>query len=377
MLSKTHLINLICALASIVLLAGCGRIPLPNPSSTPTTLPTSTSTSVPSPMQTVASTRTPQPVTLFNGMTPCGRCAAPQLVMDAQGTLHLFWRAGGDSRIGYSQMKPSGKWMNQPLETDYANESYYVFNVDYDLVRNPNGQACVMALGTNFKTNEKAVLVRCFDGTAWRDTSKTSPTSCAYAFAPDGQLRSPDPQKLSANLEAIWGGCKFTIDRNGGYHALWRTQDTKSVLYRFSADIGKTWSTIEKLAEEYSVPELRSDGQGNVYYWAKNTYHRWIPNKGWQAPVDLRRYVNFNQYGIEEVKRIVPAPDGRLRALIGKGTGGVLYYAEQLAEDKWSAPILITQYSVNSDLVIDDQGVAHIAYDQWGDVYYTTMGGGK
>jgi hypothetical protein len=295
--------------------------------------------------------------------------------MDVQGTLHLFWRAGGDSAVGYAQMKPGGKWVNQPLDMNYANESYYIFNVNYKLIRNLNGQACVMALGSNFKTNEQAVLVRCFDGVGWRDTFKTSPTSCAYAFAPDGQVRGLDPKELSANLGAVWGDCRFTIDRNGGYHALWWARDTNSVLYRFSADSGKTWSTTEKLADDYSIPDLNSDAQGNLYYWAKTTYRRWIPNKGWQAPVDLRRYVNFDQYGIEEIKRIVPAPDGRLRSLIGKGSG-VLYYAEQLAEDKWSAPILITQYSVNSDLVIDDKGVVHIAYDQWGDIYYTTAGGG-
>ncbi len=291
--------------------------------------------------------------------------------------LHLFWRAGGDSNIGFAQMKSGGDWVNQSLDMNYANESYYIFNTAYKLIRSPNGQACVMAVGMNFKTNEQALLVRCFDGTAWHDTYKTSPSSCAYAFAPDGTVRGIDPKKLSVNLGAIWGDCKLTIDRNSGYHVLWWVQDTSSVLYQFSADEGNTWSAAEKLATEYSVPDLRADAQGNLYYWGKTTYRRWAPNLGWQAPVDLRRYVNFDQYSVDQIKRLAPAPNGRLRALIGKMTGAPLYYVEQIADDRWSEPVFITQYSVNADLMIDDQGTAHIAYDQWGDVYYTTMGAGK
>ncbi len=378
--TKTHFFGLVCMMAGIVFLAGCASNPLPTPSPTPTTLativPVPSATQPIAPTPTIAPSATRTPLTLFQG-SPCGRCAAPQLVMDAQGTLHLFWRAGGDSNIGFAQMKPGGTWVKQPLDMNYANESYYIFNTAYQLIRHPNGQACVMANGMNFKTNEHAMLIRCFDGTAWRDTYTTSPTSCVYAFAPDGTVRSLDSQKLSPNLGAIFGDCKLTIDRNGGYHALWWAQDTNSVWYRFSADKGNTWSAAEKFASEYPVPDLRVDAQGNLYYWTKTTYRRWMPNLGWQAPVDLRRYVNFDQYGIGEIKRLAPAPNGRLRALIGTATGAALYYVEQIVDDKWSEPVLITQYSVNADLVIDDQGVSHIAYDQWGDVYYATMGAGK
>jgi hypothetical protein len=404
--NKVQFFGLVGVLASIFSLAGCGSIPLPvpspslTPSPTYTALLTNTSTPVPGPTQTAALTRTPtlipSPIrTSMPTVTPtrlplvpvkvrgdCHGCAYPQLVMDAQGTLHLFWRQGsGETNVEYAQMKAGGKWVRQELSlSEAANESWHVFSGDNKLMRNPMGQACLAAFGFSYQTGELALLVRCHDGTSWRDTQKLSagdcsPTfgTCDFAFAPDGQLRVLNAEQLSENKEV--GDCSFTIDHNGGYHALWWTNEpTAGVLYRFSADNGESWSAAEKLADEYSLPGLQPDAQGHLYYWAKSAYRRWVPTKGWEAPVDVSRYVDFRRYGIEEIKRLVPAADGRLRVLGGGGTGSSgIYYFEQLSDEEWSVPVLVSQDGINADLVIDAKGVAHIAFDKWSEIYYVEV----
>lgn len=296
--------------------------------------------------------------------------------MDAQGTLHLFWREGsGDTNVEYAQMKAGGEWVRQELNlSEAANERWYVFSGANKLMRNPMGQACLAAFGFNYQTSEPALLVRCHDGTSWRDTRKLIASdcgpafgSCGFAFAPDGQLRVLNVKQLSEGKEV--GGSSFTIDRNGGYHVLWWTDEpTAGVLYRFSADNGESWSAAEKLANEYSLPDLQPDAQGRLYYWVKSAYRRWVPAKGWEAPVDVSRY------GIKEIKRLVPAADGRLRVLSGGGIGSSgIYYFEQLSDEEWSEPVLISQEGINADLVIDAKGVAHIAFDRWNEIYYVKV----
>jgi hypothetical protein len=307
----------------------------------------------------------------------CHGCASPQLVMDAQGTLHLFWRwAGGDANVGYAQMKTGGTWVRQELSlNNTANENWHVFSTNYKLMRNPVGQACLAAFGNNYLTYEPALLFRCYDGTRWSDTQKLcagdcGPTfgTCDFAFAPDGSLRVLNAQQLSENPKGNYP-CSFAIDRNGGYHALWSPVAlAPSVLYRFSADNGQSWSAAEKLADEYSLPALQPDAQGNLYYWTPTAYRRWVPTKGWEAPVDVRRY------GIEEIKRLVPAPDGRLRVLGGKGMGSSgIYYSEQLSNGEWNAPIWVSRAGINADLVIDAKGTAYIAYDESSDIYFAAV----
>lgn len=353
----------------------------PQPSLPQTVALTRTPTFVPSLTRTFTMAVTPTRVQLMSVQVTegCHGCAAPQLVMDAQGTLHLFWRwAGGDANVGYAQMKTGGQWESQALRLNDG--SWFVFSTNYRLMRNPMGQACLAAFGHNYQTFEPALLVRCHDGTAWLDTQKLGtddcgPTlgTCDFAFAPDGQLRVLDGKQIPGQEVQAFS---LTIDRNGGYHVvLWAGSNVNSVLHRYSADNGKSWSVAEKLADEYSLPHLQPDAQGNLYYWTRTTYRRWALTKGWETPVDMRRYVDFRRYGIDEIKRLVPAPDGRLRVLAGgmaMGSGGI-YYIEQLSDEEWSAPILLSRTGVNADLVIDAYGVAHIAYDESSNIHYLTV----
>ena len=88
----------------------------------------------------------------------------------------------------------------------------------------------------------------------------------------------------------------------------------------------------------------------------------------------MSRYVDFRRYGIEEINRLVPAADGRLRVLGGGGMGSSgIYYFEQLSDEEWSVPVLVSQDGINADLVIDAKGVAHIAFDKWSEIYYVEV----
>lgn len=391
--SKSHFFMAMYILPSILLLAACTGFPVSIPGSSPTPIqkqttaaitkppslpPTAAPTSTPTFIPPLTSTSTPAMTPTHPPLTPvqvtegCHGCASPQIVIDAQGTLHLFWRwAGGDANVGYAQIKTGGQWEKQELRLN--DDSWYVFSTNYRLLHNPLGQACLTAFGHNYQTSEPALLVRCYDGTHWLDTQKLSTgncdstlSTCDFAFAPDGQLRVLDGKQIPGqDVQAF----SFIIDQNGSYHALlYAGVDTPSVLYRFSADNGQSWSPAQKLADEYSMPELQPDTQGNLYYWTRTSYRRWSSTQGWQDPVDVLRY------GIQEIKRLVPAADGRLRILSGKGVASSgIYYSEQLSDEEWSMPIQVSQNGINADLVIDMNGVAHIAFDEWGQIYYMTI----
>lgn len=84
--------------------------------------------------------------------------------------------------------------------------------------------------------------------------------------------------------------------------------------------------------------------------------------------------MDVRRYGIEEIKRLVPAADGQLRVLGGKGMGSSgIYYFEQLSDEEWSVPILVSRAGINADLVIDAKGMAHIAYDESSNIHYAAV----
>lgn len=184
---------------------------------------------------------------------------------------------------------------------------------------------------------------------------QNQPVTATYdlVFAPDGTPHWADSVPTSAikvgNTDLADGLknaalARMAIDRQGGYHVIWRRNgDPVSVEYRYSGDGGQTWSETERLSDDNTPPNteiwLHADSQGHVHLlWDSGqrtslVYRLWTKAGGWQ-PIDTQTYSGLVLY-----PRI--ALDRADKVHVIWSDNGKVDYVRQQDDGSWTEPLFI------------------------------------
>lgn len=312
-----------------------------------------------------------------------------RLLFDKQGTLHLVWDetrpSGNDIDVLHRQLAPNGTWSNADNLTDGFET---VFPDSNRLLLNPAGIVCVFFDGALQLSGGVGLGLyqRCLENGIWTEPKFVKQTPGTHrddepTFAPDGSVKTLylasagdlffENIKLSDDQASAFQPA-FVTDSNGAYHAFWTRQGNPyTLVHRYSADGGQTWSSPESLdpsgTSSGSQLGVTSDAQGRVHLvWqslqGRIYYRRWNANSGWAEPVDVRGDVAGNNavtFGI------AAAPNG-LAAITWQGIENLLY-VEQRADNTFTAPTnlgVVQSNGVGPQVAIDSNGTRHFVFQE-------------
>lgn len=348
--------------------------------------------------QTETPTPAPTPVAAENLSNSPGESDYPDLVIDGQGALHLFWMDSSERATGsdilYRRRQPNGAWSApENLTRD--------FEINYDdsnrALLNSAGEVCLAWQALKDEPSTLGVYVRCHVGGAWDVAQLIEGTGVSHredmpVFGADGTLKTSyivgagdlyfQDIKLSDDQAAYRPS--FIRDQAGEYHAVWTRQgDPFTLVHRYSTDGGQTWRAAETINSPESPPggtqALAPDTQGRVHLtWVSLDgdlfYRRWAPDGSWSPPVQLNPDAPKNS----STSLGIAANSQGLASVVWQASGSLLY-VEQRADNAWSSPRVIAPSAgggTGPRLTIDASGARHLAWrsaDNRADILYASF----
>ena len=331
---------------------------------------------------------TPAPITLttLNLSDNPGRSENPQILVDAQGVVHVVWQDNTPNpkistpNILYRQLQ-NGTWSPAEIIYDGAG-NLGVYGLQ--MLRDTNGQACIRWNNIN-----RVTFLRCHENNAWGKTTQFKGDN-TLAFTPDGQVRGIRfyPYNISFENQELGDAFSiatdpyFVIDPRGTYHVVWLRTGKKpyqSVEYRASSDGGKTWSAPQRLSDENSklvdYPRMLGDAQGNLHLVYKADgrfyYRHWTPAQGWSNAVDIRgTATGGNLIGF--------AVDAQFKPHVLWTYFGSTY-THQNADGTWSIPQQFTNAAAwtprASNLAVGADGARYFAWhdNETDDIFFSQL----
>jgi tRNA A-37 threonylcarbamoyl transferase component Bud32 len=189
----------------------------------------------------------------------------PRIAMDSEGIVHVFWMDHTDETDGklmHRALSSDGKWTDPECVSCLAGEPKYLY--DYKFAAQENGKVCV---GFAYMPESVYVgFVACYRGQGPAETRQLSLQNeqiQAYDFLlaldPSSSLIAPlfTAEAIQVGDHVIADGSismnspAFGIDSKIGYHLFWvRDSNPDSLVHRYSANQGTTWSATQVLIKD-------------------------------------------------------------------------------------------------------------------------------
>jgi tRNA A-37 threonylcarbamoyl transferase component Bud32 len=222
-----------------------------------------------------------QPFQITNGTSAAN---LPNVAVDSEGVVHVFWMDHNDESNGklmHRSLSPDGKWTDPECVSCLAGEPKYLY--DYKFAAQGDGKACV---GFTYTPKSSYVgFIACYRGDGPAETRQLSLQNeqiQAYDFLlaldPSSSLIAPlfTSEAIQVGDHLITDGSSsmyspaFGIDSKIGYHVFWfRDSNPDTLVYRYSANQGTTWSAPQVLLKEKintsSEIHLTAGSDGEMY----------------------------------------------------------------------------------------------------------------
>ncbi len=233
------------------------------------------------------------------------------LIMDGNGSLHLFWieQTSSAGSLVHRQLDGSGGWSNtETVAADLKNS----LSITIIVAKAPDGSACVFWTGEPVGTDimiPYGIYWRCVLGQKWSQVNSTAGPADWYgrdfspAFRPNGDLifaylktnedlyLGDTPLSTSGHIVERY---MLATDTAGGCHSLWTEDRSTALHYRYSPDCQNwdpetalTTSTSEfkpGLNPHFDLCADRSGGVHVVWEGSDSVYYRMrTPDGNWST----------------------------------------------------------------------------------------------